>query len=122
MNNKDEYKKNNLFPREEDRIEGEDGANLYEPIDYSNNAKVLERIFAVVEKYPDGGEAAWYCFLNDWDRRFVLNIYDMWVTTGKAPLSSKQEKKAKVILRKMMTPSALSMNNNCSPENYLRIP
>jgi len=86
----------------------DDEVDLYAPVDYRDIAKVLERIFAVVEKYPDGGESAWYYFLNDWDRRFVLNIYDMWVTTGKAPLSLKQEVKARVILRKMMTPSTHS--------------
>jgi hypothetical protein len=93
---------------EEDIFDGDDTDNevdLSGPVDYSDTAKVLERIFAVVEKYPHGGETAWYYFLNDWDRRFVLNIYDMWVTTGKAPLSLKQQSKAKVILRKMMTPS-----------------
>lgn len=74
-------------------------------VDYSDITDVLGRIFAVVEKYPDGGDSAWFYFLNDWDRRFVLNIYDMWMTTGRAPLSVKQQAKAKVILRKMMTPS-----------------
>jgi hypothetical protein len=90
-----------------------------EAIDFDNSADVLSRIFAVVETYPTGGNGAWYFFLNDWDRRFVLNIYDVFVTTGKAPLSEKQAKKARVILRKMLTPAAQlgSEVNNGSPEN-----
>jgi hypothetical protein len=36
---------------------------------------------------------------------FVLNIYAVFITTGKALLSEEQAKIAKVILRKMMTPS-----------------
>lgn len=75
-------------------------------VNYDDMAEVLKRIFAVVETYPDGGCSAWFYFLNDWDRRFVLNIYDMWTTTGRVPLSEKQAKKARVILRKMMTPCA----------------
>lgn len=90
-----------------------------EAVDFDNIADVLSRIFAVVETYPSGGNGAWYFFLNDWDRRFVLNIYDVFVTTGKAPLSEKQAKKARVILRKMLTPPAQvgPAVNNGSPEN-----
>lgn len=83
-----------------------DEVDLYGPVNFENIGDVLQRVFAVVETYPTGGDSAWYFFLNDWDRRFVLNVYDMYVTTGKAPLSDKQIKKAKVILRKMMTPQA----------------
>lgn len=90
-----------------DDSDSDEEIDLYAPVNFDDTAQVLERIFSVVEKYPAGGDsAAWFFFLNDWDRRFVLNIYDMFVTTGKAPLSEKQIKKAKVILRKMMTPSA----------------
>jgi hypothetical protein len=77
----------------------------YSPIDFSDATAVLQRMFAAVERYPSGDDCAWFHYLNDWDRRFVLNIYDMFVTTGKAPLSKKQEVKAAVILRKMMVPS-----------------
>lgn len=79
--------------------------DLYGPVDFDDLTQVLERIFAVVEKYPTGGESAWFFFLNDWDRRFVLNVYDMKITSGRCPLSEKQINKARVILRKMLTPS-----------------
>lgn len=99
----------------EDAFEGEPEAydedsdeaiDLYSPVDFDDVGEVLKRIFAVVERYPTGGGTAWWTFLTDWDRRFVLNIYDVFVTTGKAPLSPKQIQKAKIILRKMMTPAS----------------
>jgi hypothetical protein len=78
--------------------------DLYAPVNFADLREVLDRMFAVVERSVTGDDHAWYFFLSDWDRRFVLNLYDRQVTTGSCPVSEKQAKKAKVIVRKMMTP------------------
>jgi len=94
---------------EQDVFDGDDSRpdneiDLYAPVNFADLREVLDRMFAVVERSVTGDDHAWYFFLSDWDRRFVLNLYDRQVTTGSCPVSEKQAKKAKVIVRKMMTP------------------
>jgi len=99
----DDFGDDDIFAGDDSDTEPE--VDLYGPVDFDDVDAVLQRIFAIVEQYPTGGESAWFHYLNDWDRRFCLNLYDMWITTSKTPLSPKQIKKSKVILRKMITPA-----------------
>ena len=88
----------------EDDSDLDSGADLYGPVNFADLDDVLARMFAVVERSTTGDDQAFYFFLNDWDRRFVLNLYDRHVTTGSCPVSEKQAQKVRVIVRKMMTP------------------
>ena len=78
--------------------------DLYAPVDFTDLDEVMARMFAVVERSTTGHDQPWFHYLNDWDRRFVLNLYDRQMTTGSCPVSEKQAIKAAVIVRKMMTP------------------
>lgn len=60
-------------------------------------------IVRIVKAHPAGGAEPWCKYLSEWDRRFVLSIFDLYETHGEIRLSAKQAVKGRVILEKLKT-------------------